>query len=41
MDYSFHPLADEEVDEIVGYYDGIEDTLQRSENWEFLPDQSS
>lgn len=27
MDYSFHPLADKEVDEIVGYYDGIEDRL--------------
>ncbi len=27
MDYSFHPLADKEVDEIVGSYDGIEDTL--------------
>lgn len=27
MDYSFHPLADKEVDEIVVYYDDIEDTL--------------
>lgn len=27
MDYSFHPEADKEVDEIVGYYDGIDDTL--------------
>jgi hypothetical protein len=27
MDYSFHTLADREVDEIVEYYDGIEGTL--------------
>src|ERR1700730_16790039 len=26
MDYSFHPLADKEVDEIIGYYDDLEDT---------------
>jgi hypothetical protein len=27
MDYSFHPGADKEVDEIVGYYDSIEESL--------------
>jgi hypothetical protein len=27
MDYSFHPDADKEVDEIVDYYDGVEDSL--------------
>jgi len=27
MDYSFHPHADKEVDEIVNHYDGIEDAL--------------
>ena len=27
MNYSFHPLADKEVDEILEYYDGIEETL--------------
>lgn len=27
MDYSFHPDADREVDEIIGYYDSIEDSL--------------
>jgi toxin ParE1/3/4 len=27
MDYSFHTLADKEVDEIVEYYDAVEETL--------------
>jgi len=27
MDYSFHPDADQEVDEIVDYYDSIYDSL--------------
>jgi len=27
MDYSFHPLADKEVDEIVGFYDGVDESL--------------
>jgi ParE toxin of type II toxin-antitoxin system, parDE len=25
MDYSFHPLADKEVDQIIDYYDSLED----------------
>lgn len=27
MDYSFHTLADKEIDEIVEYYDGVEEPL--------------
>jgi hypothetical protein len=27
MNHSFHTLADKEVDEIVEYYDGVEETL--------------
>jgi plasmid stabilization system protein ParE len=27
MDYSFHPHAEKEVDEIVEYYDDVEETL--------------